>query len=342
MKKLSLYFARPGEVRIEDEECEGPGPGQVRVRTRVSAISAGTEMLFYRGQVPPGMRADETIEGLKAPAAYPLKYGYACAGEVETLGLGVPAQWQGKRVLALHPHESRFSMQPEDLVPVPDTVSLEDAVFLPLMETAVNFVLDGNPSIGEQVVVFGQGLTGLLTTALLARFPLEKLVTLDPADLRRERSREIGAHESLDPGAPGVSETLRGLLAGCRPGGGADLTYELSGNPAALDQALSATGFNGRVIIGSWYGRKQAPLDLGGDFHRSRIRMKSSQVSTIDPEQAGRWTRARRFHTALAMIKAIRPSALVTHRFRLRDAEAAYHLLDNHAEEALQVLLAYE
>ena len=47
------------------------------------------------------------------------------------------------------------------------------------METAVSLLLDGEPLIGEVVVVFGQGIVGLLTTALLARFPLEHLYAVD-------------------------------------------------------------------------------------------------------------------------------------------------------------------
>ncbi len=49
------------------------------------------------------------------------------------------------------------------------------------METAVNLLLDGSPLIGEKVVVIGQGIIGLLTTALLSRFPLASLATVDVA-----------------------------------------------------------------------------------------------------------------------------------------------------------------
>lgn len=41
----------------------------------------------------------------------------------------------------------------------------------------------------------------------------------------------------------------------------ADLAFELSGAPQALDQLIGLTGFDGRVIIGSWYGTKRADLD---------------------------------------------------------------------------------
>jgi threonine dehydrogenase-like Zn-dependent dehydrogenase len=125
-------------------------------------------------------------------------------------------------------------------------------------------------------------------------------------------------------------------------GGEADLTYELSGNPAALDQAIAATGFNGRVVIGSWYGQKQAHLNLGGRFHRSRLHLISSQVSTIAPQWAGRWTKPRRLQVAWQMLQQVRPAPLITHRFPIAEAAAAYALLDRQPQEAMQVLLTYE
>jgi threonine dehydrogenase-like Zn-dependent dehydrogenase len=41
---------------------------------------------------------------------------------------------------------------------------------------------------------------------------------------------------------------------------GADLSYEISGSSSALGQAIEATGYNGRVVIGSWYGSNQVSL----------------------------------------------------------------------------------
>ena len=47
----------------------------------------------------------------------------------------------------------------------------------------------GSTQIGEKVVVLGQGIVGLLTTALLAQYPLALLATLDRYPLRRRWSR---------------------------------------------------------------------------------------------------------------------------------------------------------
>jgi 2-desacetyl-2-hydroxyethyl bacteriochlorophyllide A dehydrogenase len=336
-----LYFAAPYQVMVQQEWLGPPAPGQVLVQTVVSAISPGTELLIYRGQAPTDMRIDETITALSGALTFPLKYGYAAVGRVIAVGSPAEQAWQGRLVFAFQPHASYFLSAPAHLHPVPDFLAPEEAVFLPNMETAVNFLMDGHPLIGERVLVFGQGVVGLLTTALLVRVPLSRLITVDRYPSRRERSRELGAHASLDAGTDDVLARLQACLQDEHGAPGADLTYELSGNPLALDQAIAVTGFSGRVVIGSWYGQKHADLNLGGRFHRSRIRLISSQVSTIAPEWSGRWTKSRRLHVAWEMLQHVRPAHLITHHFPLDQASQAYALLDQHPEEAIQVLFTY-
>lgn len=336
MRCQALYFVAPRCLEVREDEQPRPKDGQVLVRAICSAISPGTEMLFYRGNFVPDIPLDSTIEGLTHPAGYPLKYGYSMVGEVIGFGDGVSPDWVGRRVFVFHPHENLFCVAVESLMAVPENIADEDAVFLPNMETAVNFVMDGGPMIGERVVVFGQGIIGLLTTSLLRRFPLSDLVTLDSFPLRRQASLEMGAQASLDPGAPDILSFLRTRLQD-----GADLIFEVSGSAQALNQALAVTGFAGRIVIGSWYGSHSVALDLGGGFHRSRIRLLSSQVSTIDPRLSARWNKSRRFDLAWQMIAELRPSRWITQQFPLDQAAQAYQLIDEHTEETIQVVLRY-
>jgi threonine dehydrogenase-like Zn-dependent dehydrogenase len=191
--------------------------------------------------------------------------------------------------------------------------------------------------IGENVAVLGQGIVGLLTTSLLALFPLGNLVTLDYHSLRRAASRELGALVSFSPEEEGLHDMLKEHMPN-----GADLTYEISGSPAALDLALLTTGFVGRIVIGSWYGSKRANVDLGGRFHRSRIRLISSQVSSLAPEFTGRWTKTRRFNVAWEMIRQLKPSRLITHHFSISQAAQAYQLLDENPDKVIQVVFTYD
>ena len=137
--------------------------------------------------------------------------------------------------------------------------------FLPNMETAVNFVMDGQPILGEKVVVLGQGIVGLLTISLLAQFPLNKLISMDLFPLRRRISQELGAQISLDPDSEGALSQAK-LQINDIYSSGADLIYEISGNPEALNCAIELIGFGGRIIVGSWYGSKVVNLNLGENF----------------------------------------------------------------------------
>ena len=328
VKRQSLWFMAPFMLEVREETVAPLADGEMLVKTAVSAISPGTEMLLYRGQMPSDVALDATIAALDGATRFPLKYGYAAVGQVIETGRDVDAAWNGRFVFAFNPHESHFVCKPADVLPLPTGMTAETAVFLPNMETAVSFMMDGNPVIGERVAVFGQGVVGLLTARLLADFPLAELATVDGYSLRRAWSAKMGAMATHDP-------ITAAQLADF------DLVYELSGNPAALNQAIAATGFDGRVVIGSWYGQKQAMVNLGGAFHRSHMRLISSQVSHLHPRWRGRWTKARRLALAWSMLAKHDPTPLISHRFPLADAAAAYELLDEWAETAVQPVFEF-
>jgi 2-desacetyl-2-hydroxyethyl bacteriochlorophyllide A dehydrogenase len=342
MRGYALQFAAPYRVSVTEESLASPAPHEVLVKTLVSAISPGTELLIYRGEWPENLPVDENIPALAGKFRFPLKYGYAAVGTIIETGADVPREWLHRRVFAFHPHQSHFLASPEQLIVLPDSLPPEAAALLPNMETAVSFLMDGKPMIGERVVVFGQGVVGLLTTRLLSGIPLAALITVDRFPVRRDKSREWGATASADPAESPPSGHLTELLDLQAAGGGADLVYELSGNPAALDLAIAVTGFSGRIIVGSWYGAKRSDLNLGGSFHRGHVHMVSSQVSRLAPELTGRWTKGRRLQWALRMLEASRPADLITHRFHLSQAAQAYALLHEHPEHAIQVMLTYE
>lgn len=332
-----LWFTAPQQVEIRQVGLPPPGAGQVRVRTVCSAISAGSELLVYRGELPESMALDASLASLQSSSTYPLQYGYACVGEVTDTGDGVDAAWLGQRVFAFQPHVSHFTASVEQLMPVPDDVASESAVFLPNMETAVNLIQDGAPMIGEQVVVLGQGIVGLLLTGLLAAHPLAGLHTLDTLAGRRQRSVTMGASDSFDPCAD-LASLRDELLAGT----GADLVYEVSGVPAALNQAIAISGYDSRIVIGSWYGSKTAAIALGGDAHRNRLKISTSQVSTLASGLSGRWSKARRFATAWQMIRQLQPHRLISHRRSLDDAPALYQMLHDNDQDILQAVFVYD
>ncbi len=328
-----VWFSAARQVELRHESLSMPGSNQVLVQVECSAVSAGTEMLVYRGQIPDEISLDSSIAVLQKKANYPLQYGYAVVGKIISIGLDVNSKWLNQRVFAFQPHASHFICDTDSLISVPEDITAENAVFLANMETAVNLIQDGNPQIGEHVVVLGLGVVGLLLTSLLARFPLAGLYGVDAIATRKKVANKSGMQQIVDPTE--ISQLLAQLNSG------ADLIYEVSGSPGALNSAIDLGGFTSRIVIGSWYGNKTAAIELGGKAHRNRLQIITSQVSSIAPQLTGRWNKTRRFDLAWEMIRQTQPAKLISHRVALSDSGKIYQAIDQQPADVLQAIFCY-
>ncbi|MBM89299.1 MAG: oxidoreductase [Gammaproteobacteria bacterium] len=342
MKALQLWFTGSHTVELREQKLNKLQAGHVLIKTLCSAVSSGTELLLYRGQIPETLVLDENLSAYKgSKIKYPLQFGYACVGIIEAIGERVDNVWLGKHVFTFQPHSSHNICPVEELITLPDNIDPLAAVFLANMETAVNLIHDGNPLLGECSVVIGQGIVGLLTSSLLSQFPLGQLYTLENIKMRQEMSKNLNVNATFSSNSSQDILALKKALQGDTTTYGADLVFELSGSPASLDLAVELTGYSGRIVVGSWYGSKTAEINLGERFHRNRISIISSQVSNIAPKLAGRWDKSRRYAQAWDMIKKCKPENLITHRVSFNEAAEAYRLLDEFPEEAVQVVFDY-
>jgi 2-desacetyl-2-hydroxyethyl bacteriochlorophyllide A dehydrogenase len=331
---LSVWLPRARSVELREEAVPDVGPNDVQVAALVSAISHGTEMLVFRGQVPDGLELD--LPTLSGSFAFPIKYGYASVGRVVERGAAVQGLAVGDAVFVHHPHQSTYVVPADMPIRLPDDLDPELGVFLANIETAINVVLDAAPRLGERVAVFGQGVVGLLITQLLRQTGVRLIMVVDPLARRRELACQLGADVALAP-----EDVAAGNIHGLSDEQGVDLAIEASGNAAALDQALGSVAFSGTVVVCSWYGTKPVRLTLGGAFHRQRLRIHSSQVSTIDAALQPRWTHQRRLELACKLLGDLKLNSLISHRFPVEQAAEAFALVDEHPDQTVQVVLTY-
>lgn len=334
---LSLWFSAPRTTELRERPARSPRANEVRVRALCSAISHGTEMLVYRGEVPRDLQLDLMIPTMEGSYGFPIKYGYASVGRVIEAGRGVGHLNEGDLVFAFNPHETDYTIPDTLAVTLPEETDPQDAVFFANLETALNALLDVRPVLGERVVIFGQGVVGLLITRLARRAGAGLIIVADLFARRRALGVALGATLALDPADGDVAARVFEATGGA----GADVVIEASGQPEALNEAIKSTAVEGRVVVVSWYGTKRADLDLGSAFHRNRITIKSSQVSNMETSIMPRWTNARRRELALSYLSEFRPGELISHRFQLEDAASAYRLIDERPEEAVQVILDF-
>ena len=180
-------------------------------------------------------------------------------------------------VFAHHPHQTEYVVPADFPIRLPKGLPVDRGVFTANLETAATVVLDAHPRLDEAVLVAGQGVVGLLVTMLLKRTGAQPIITADLHERRRDAAIRAGADHALAPGEALVAQVRE--LTGGR---GVDVAIEASGSPAAL-QRRGRRGVGGTVVVASWYGTRDATLGLGGAFHRRRLRVLSSQVSTLDP-----------------------------------------------------------
>jgi 2-desacetyl-2-hydroxyethyl bacteriochlorophyllide A dehydrogenase len=325
----AVRFTAPRQVRIARVPLPEPGGGLL-VRTTWSGISAGTELLAYRGELDDATTLDETLGSLSGSFRYPFSFGYSCVGVVERGTAAVP---DGSAVFAFHPHQDRFVVGEADVVPLRPDTDPRLATLLPLVETALQLTLDAGPAVEETAVVVGLGAVGLLTALMLARSGA-RVLAAEPLPSRREVAASLGV-TALPPG------DLPARLAEATGGRGTPLLVELSGAPSALADGLPLLAHEGTALVGSWYGTKPVPLPLGGPFHRRRLTIRSSQVSTIPAALRGRWDVPRRRRAARDLLDELPLRSLPTADFAFDEAARAYAALDRGEPPVLHVALRY-
>lgn len=329
MRALALSFVEPRRLEWSEIELPSLVDGAVLARTLYSGISAGTELRAYRGELDPALPVDETIGALGGTFSYPFRFGYSCVGVVER-SMGEPQP--GSVVFAFHPHQTAFVVANHDAVAV-DGVDPRIATLFPLVETALQVALDAGDVSDRAVIVVGLGVVGTLVGALLGRAGA-RVIGCEPLAWRRTIAAAFDV-DALEPAA------LADRVATVTEGRGVPLVVEVSGNPAALADSLPLLAHEGTALVASWYGTAPVQLPLGAEFHRRRLSIRSTQVSTIPAALARDWTIERRRARARALLDELPLKLLATHEFDHREADTAFAALDEGRAGMMHVALRY-
>lgn len=294
-----------------------PQPGQVLLRALYSGVSRGTESLVFHGRVPASEHERMRVPHQEGSFDFPIKYGYCLIAEV-IAGVGV-----GRTVFCLHPHQSWACVSEDAVTELPGRLPAGRAVLTANMETALNAVWDGRVGPGDRVTVVGGGVVGCLVAYLCGRMPGTRVQLVDIDGRRRDVAAALGV-EFADPSGR-WSEV--------------DVAFHASATGPGLQSAIDAAGDQARVVELSWYGEQEVAVRLGGHFHPGRVQLVSSQVGSLPPERAPRWTFSRRLGVALEMLCDDALDVLITGESRFAELpEVMPRILSPAAERSDPVL----
>jgi predicted dehydrogenase/threonine dehydrogenase-like Zn-dependent dehydrogenase len=341
-------------------------PGHVLIANACSIVSAGTEkmvvelakksLLGKARERPDHVRRIleklrnegffNTVRQVLEKLDEPMTMGYSSAGVVLACGAGVQNFKPGERVASNGPHAGVVCVPKNLCARVPDAVPFDQAAFTVLGSIALQGVRLARVGLGDSVFVVGLGLIGQIAVALLRANGCRVFGTDLDADKCRLAIR-MGA-EQAEPGlgAGRVQEWTRGLGADAvllTASTKSDGPVALAGDAVRQKGRVVAVGAVGLNLPRRPYYFKEAEFVVSCSYGPGRYDPEYEERGHDYPAAHVRWTEQRNMQAVLDLMGADRLdlSPLLTHRFPIADAEAAYRLIETHSEPYVAIVLDY-
>ncbi|OIK13800.1 alcohol dehydrogenase [Bacillus sp. MUM 13] len=332
----AVFFPGDKKVEVRQVEIPKPGPGEVLIQMKASAICRSDMSLYYGTSVFEG-----TKTGLVSP-------GHEPAGIITQVGDGVSKFQEGDRVavyLALgcgecahcksgykmfckefkcigfdaNGGDADYMVVPaENCMRLPDDISFVTAA---VSTDAVGTLFHAQKRLGisgrDKLVIFGMGPMGA-AGVMIAHALGATVIAVDMLDERLEMAKELGADYVINGKNTNVQEEIARITNGI----GADAAIDCSGSPFAENDALDCVRPHGRVaFVGE---SKESTIKPSQQLIRKQVTLIGSWYFPI-----------QEFDEIAEFIvrKKLPVEKLVTHRFKLEEAETAFRLFDERKTE---------
>jgi (R,R)-butanediol dehydrogenase/meso-butanediol dehydrogenase/diacetyl reductase len=305
MKKAVYRGIR--DIRVEQVDEPEPGPDEAKVRV-----------------VYCGICGSDVHEYLHGP--FPLSpFGHEVCGEIVEVGSGVGDFEVGDRVVAFNRDGyAEFMVAPQSrLMKLPEEIGWERAALIEPLAGAAYAVERGGVEAGHRVLIVGGGPVGLLVLLAVRAVGVETVYLTEISETRRDKARELGATEVVNPLDVKVPRKMKELTEGQ----GVDVSVEAVGIGAALKDCLASTRHRGTVVVQGIF-TERVPIHMLG-FVSREITMIGT--NSIDPGLALSWIADGRAE----------PESIVTRIVPLDDiASRGFDVLADDKDRDIKILIA--
>ena len=212
---------------------------------------------------------------------------------------------------------------PQNLYPVPDSVSDEDAALLDVYCVAMHAVNRGGEPVGDRALLIGTGPIGLAILQILKARSMRCVVCLDKRPKALEIAGDLGADATINVLDSDPHESVAAMLDE-----GAALVFDTVGN--AFSQRLGVESLiEGGTLVNLVANRvtlEFSMMDFAGErsVRGTSNALPDEYAECIDLLVAGR----------------IQPSRMVTHRFGLSEVDRGFDImLDKERHDAMKVII---
>ena len=260
--KAAIFLGSGKPLEIKEVPTPTPGAGELLIK--VAACGVCHTDLHY---------LDHGVPTFKEP---PMILGHEPSGIVAGVGAGVKGFAEGDRVLLpavltcgtcyncrigkenicdnmvmfgnhVDGAYAEYVLSPaKDTLHLPDGVPLEEgSVIADAVSTPYHAVVNrGEVKAGYNVVVFGCGGVGINTIQIAAAVGAT-VIAVDLVPAKLELAKKFGAQEVINASeVDRIDKVVKKMT-----GGGADVTFEVIGNPSTIQAAFSCIRKGGRTVV---------------------------------------------------------------------------------------------
>ena len=337
--RVAMYYNN-SDVRLEEMPVPEIGPGELLLKVEASGLCGSDVMEWYRIQ-----RA-------------PMVLGHEVSGEVVQVGVGVEQYKEGDRLVVTHHvpcnachwclsgrhtdcdtlHTTSFDPGgfaeylriPQinvnrGVFPIPDHVGYDEASITEPLACVYRGQRRANLQPGQNVLVLGSGLAGLIHINLARALGAGRIIATDMVDYRLNAARKLGADVTFS-----AMEDVPARLREANNGRLADLVIVCTGALPALQQALESVERGGTVLFfAPTAPGVSLPVPINDVFFRNDVTLTTTYAGA--PADLA---------TAMDMIASgrVQVGEMISHRLGLAEAGLGFKLTAD-AGDSLKVII---
>lgn len=366
-------IVKKGRVYADHISAPQLSDNNVLIQVVFSCISAGTELasvgmsgkpLYKRAFEQPqnvakvlemakAIGISKTIAKVKGVLDGGNTTGYSVSGVALAVGKNVKNIFPGDIVAAAgagYAHHAEFVEVPENLVMrIPEGLSLKHASTVTLGGIALQGVRRSDLRIGENCLVVGAGILGLLTAQILKAGGVRVAVS-DLDENRLAIARSLGIDLVFNPSR----EKSCDLISNWTQGYGADAVIFTAATSSSvpLSDSFKSCKKKGKVVLVGVSGmeikrediyQKEIDFLISSSYGPGRYDSNYEEKGLDYPFAFVRWTENRNMTEYLRLIKdgKVNVDVLINGIFEIEKVEEAYQSLQNSSPKPLVILLKY-
>ncbi len=314
---------RPYDISIARAEIPNAGDGEVRVKIKWVGV-CGSDIETYRGQRQP--------EFMSIPA----RLGHEVAGIIDQVGPNVVGLQVGDKVTCRYV----WGAFAEYITCKPFNVKVLPPNF-PLIETSLIEILPGIIHTAElaqinqtkNVLITGQGVSGLVLTQVVKLFSPKNLVVTDLKQRNLDLARKYGASHTYlipTPGTPTMEIVGKDFPEGF------DVVIPCLLDGDGMVDAIDCCAVGARLVMYGCIGMCRKPVDFF-KVHRRRL-----EIYSTEPRRDIDMRRFFQEGVQMVLDGLVNTSEMITHTVPLSQVSQAFALRDDKTNDAIHVLVDCE